>query len=272
MALAMFAFMVSCGAPDENWNGFPVPCDDGQLADCQMRALSSGGDERQYMVVGEGACGTETLPLILVWHGSGTNGEYARLRIAPTGIDDGPALVVYPFGLKRPELDDRTGWNRDPKGNDVDFFDSLIEALVEESCIDPNRVFSIGHSRGGRFSDVLGCFRGDDHRALATIGAGTGNVESCDDQAPMWITHGRKDEYVGFWEGEDRRNFWAKQNGCEVPGLSAFFDDDKCHLLPGCDADKEVIWCPHTATFEAGHGPPPFAEEEIGVFFARFLP
>jgi polyhydroxybutyrate depolymerase len=180
-------------------------------------------------------------------------------------------VVVYPFGLPREELDGRTGWNRDPEGNDVAYFDALVAELAATSCIDPERVFSVGHSRGGRFVDVLGCFRGDEHRALASISAGTGNHASCEDSAPMWITHGRKDEYVAFWEGEDYRNRWASYDGCTAPGLFTSFPDDQCTELAGCAADTPVVWCPHTFEGEHGHGPPPFAEEEIATFFARFV-
>jgi poly(3-hydroxybutyrate) depolymerase len=270
MFLVPFFLGAGCTpASDEDWEPEPPACDDGALADCGVRSLDVDGQTRSYLIVGDDACAGPR-PLILAWHGSGTNAEYLRRRSAPTHVGEEPALVVYPQGLPRPELDDRTGWNRDPTGNDIAFFDALVAHLAAESCADADRVYSLGHSRGARFSDVLGCFRGDEHRAIATVSAGTGNVSSCEDRVPMWITHGREDEYVAFWEGEDRRDYWARNNGCEEPGWFSSFDDDQCTELVGCDVDAPVVWCPHTSRDDAGHGPPPFTDEEVSRFFGRF--
>lgn len=247
----------------------PAACSDGVDDGCRVESFESGGVERTYLVTGDldAEC-RRARPLVLVWHGSGTNGEYLRRRFSLGTIDGAPVVIVYPNGLPRPELDGRTGWNRDPDGDDVRLFDEIVPHLAERHCVDAERVFSVGHSRGGRFVDVLGCYRSAAHRALASSSAGTNNVDDCPGQAPMWIAHGKKDGYVSFLEGQDWVLRWASNNGCDLGSFDRY-PDDECTELPGCDVP--VVWCPHTSTHEVGHGLPPFAAAEIEAFFARFV-
>jgi polyhydroxybutyrate depolymerase len=267
------ALGAACSPSGEEWEGHPTPCPGEDKSTCRMEMLQVDGEEREYLLAlpESLSCDDGPFPLILVWHGSGTNGQYIRQRTTLETLTAGQALMVYPQGLPRPELDGRTGWNRDPLGNDLRYFDALPTHLAQTHCVDPTRVFSVGHSRGGRFVDVLGCHRGAAHLALASISAGTGNVDSCPQSAPMWITHGRQDEYVWFWEGEDYRNRWAEKNGCRVPGFFDSFPDDVCTELSQCPEDSPVVWCPHTEEGDSGHGPPTFAGDEIWRFFQEAL-
>ena len=261
--------LAGCVAGDEAWEPFPQACGDQAESNCSHEQIVVAGVVRTLLLVTpDGASSGAPLPVVFVWHGSGTNGEYIRRRFAPPAVGGAPVLVVYPNGLPRPELSDRTGWNRDPTGNDVLFFDRLVDYLGARHGGDPNRVFSVGHSRGGRFVDVLACFRGSAHLALASISAGTGNVDDCPQRAPIWITHGRHDRYVGFRDGKDWVRRWARANGCDRvnPGV---FPNDVGSELPGCEVP--VVWFPHTSKLEAGHGPTPSAADEIPRFFARFM-
>jgi poly(3-hydroxybutyrate) depolymerase len=261
--------LASCTSTEEDWDGTPQTCGGFQSDTCREETVVVDGVTRSYIVTGDlTARRPEPVPLVIVWHGSGTNGEYVRRRFSLPSIGNRSAIIVYPNGLPRPELDGRSGWNRDPLGNDIRFFDDLVDHLADLYAIDRAAVFSVGHSRGGRFVDVLACYRADAHSALAFISAGTGNVSACPGSAPIWITHGRRDGWVGFKNGVDWVRRWAANNGCD-PVRPRTFANDECTVLPGCGV--EVVWCPHTSDFENGHGPPPFAEEEIERFFARYL-
>ncbi len=266
---------VSDVAADEGldeWEPTPPPCGGLTADQCRVESVVVGEDERTYMVTGDldGDCGKRP-PLVLAWHGKGVNPEYLRLRLTLEEVGGEAALVVYPAGLPRPELGGQTGWNRDPEGNDVAFFDALPNHLATGYCVDPDRVFSVGSSRGGRFVEVLACFRGSAHLGLASISAGTGNVQSCPDQSPIWITHSREDIWVHFASGLTHVNAWSTRNHCDGvdPNDSEAFPNDACTSLPGCEAP--VVWCPSTHTSGGGHEPPPFAQAEIEAFFGEQL-
>ncbi len=254
---------------EEPWNGTPTPCEGVASSACRMESLEVAGVRRPYLVTGalDAACTTRH-PLVIGWHGSGSNGEYLRRRFALQAIGGEAVIMVYPDGLPRPELGGRTGWDRSPMGGDIALFDALPAHVADAHCVDATRVFSVGSSRGGRFTDVLGCHRGRAHRALASISAGTANLTECPERAPMWISHGRFDKEVLFIEGEDWLRRWAGYNRCATGAASAMFPDDACTELAGCEV--AVVWCPSTTAIENGHGVPPFAVAEVDRFFARF--
>ena len=260
--------LCGCASTEEEWVPFPLACLDESEDACTEGSLLVEGVVRTFLLTQSQNTSAELRPIVLVWHGSGTNAEYIRRRFSLPSIDGVGTIVVYPNGLPRPELDERTGWNRDPEGNDVRYFEELVRYIAERYSGDPMKVFSVGHSRGGRFVDVLSCYRGSEHLALASISAGTNNVNECPDRAPIWITHGRKDTYVSFRNGIDWIRRWSRSNECGRANPRAF-SNDVCTELPGCSVP--VVWCPHTSDFESGHGPPPFAEREIERFFARFI-
>ena len=260
--------LFGCASTDEEWEPFPVACMNEPEDSCSEGHLVVDGVQRTFILTQTLSKSDTPGPIVLVWHGSGTNAEYIRRRFSLPSINGAGTIVVYPNGLPRPELNYRTGWNRDPEGNDIRFFEELVSYLAERFGADQNKVFSVGHSRGGRFVDVLSCYRGSEHLALASISAGTRNVSECPGRAPIWITHGRNDSYVSFRHGKDWIRRWSRTNECGRANPGSY-PNDLCTELPGCAVP--VVWCPHTSEFEGGHGPPPFAEREIEEFFARFI-
>ena len=250
--------------PPEWWDeDTPSACEGESTSDCRQESIDVEGVERTYLVTGslDAHC-NKPGPLVLVWHGSGGNGEWIRRRFSLSSIGREDTIVVYP----------NTGrfsyWNRDLKGEDIRLFDALLRHVAGRYCVDPRRVFSVGHSNGGRFVEVLGCHRGQAHRALASIAAAASYVTSCPTRAPMWITHGRKDRLLPISNGKAWLRTWASLNGCDKVGFAASFPDDICSEVSGCDIP--VVWCPHTSNDLQGHGVPPFAEVEIERFFERF--
>jgi poly(3-hydroxybutyrate) depolymerase len=131
--------------------------------------------------------------------------------------------------------------------------------LTDKLCVDEDRVFATGHSFGGYFSNVLGCYRSDILSGIAPVAGGLGFWGSCDEQLAVWITHGNSDPTVPFSEGTGSRDHWVDHNDCSDTTTS--FSDD-CVAYEGCAQD--VHWCEH----DGGHDWPSFAGEAIWEFFA----
>lgn len=237
--------------------------------DCRVDSMVVGEVTRTFVVSHRGQldCTHGRVQVVLAWHGEGDSGEGLRRYLGLEEALDHGALVVYPDALARPETDGDSGWNLDPKGDDIAFFDALVSQLAADRCLETRRLFSVGHSRGGQFVEVLACFRGERHLAVASIASGTGGVTTCSQRAAVWLTHSENDQIVPFSEGEQHRENWARRNSCNEPWT---FPADKCTELSHCLPSWPVVWCPSTVSDVDGHAPPPFAPAAIKRFFARF--
>ncbi len=52
------------------------------------------------------------------------------------------------------------------------FFDAMIQEIANEYCINRDKVFLVGHSLGGWFTQKVACLRGELIHSLAVVGSG----------------------------------------------------------------------------------------------------
>lgn len=245
------------------------PCEGETEATCQVRSVEVQGEQRCYLQPVPDFP-TDGLPLLIVWHGSDSNGASYRgtMNTDIAGLEleaavGEEAVVVYPDGRTHSDCGGTSCWDRDPEGPDVAFFDALIAQAEDELGVDPSAVYSVGHSRGGRFTEVLGCHRAGAHAAIAMLSAGDDNVDSCPGQVPAWLSHGVDDQTIPFDEGVSHVESWAERNGCDPVDAHAL-PTDACTALAGCE--HAVSWCPTTGAEWDGHAPPQIADEELWAF------
>ncbi|MBZ0154243.1 MAG: hypothetical protein K8J09_22175, partial [Planctomycetes bacterium] len=127
----------------------------------QTRSWQVDGDRREALVHVPPAARREPVPLVFVFHGhGGSMAGIARSFDLHTAWPE--AVVVYPQGLPTSTGRDpdgrRAGWqNRAGADGDRDlrFVDTMLAALRDELCIDPDRVHATGHSNGGGFTYLL---------------------------------------------------------------------------------------------------------------------
>lgn len=119
--------------------------------------------------------GERALPVVLVLHGTGDNGEAIE---AYSGFDTQGArhgfLAVYPKALF-------SAWNSrlpatpGPDGllaDDVRFLAAVLDDLAKRHDIDRHRVYASGHSSGARMALRFGCERPDLVAAAAPVNGG----------------------------------------------------------------------------------------------------
>jgi poly(3-hydroxybutyrate) depolymerase len=257
---------VGCSAPNA------PSCEPEGPEACRIDTVNVRGVQRTYVVSQRGSldCSAGKVPVVVAFHGYADTGAGLRSYLGVEEALNHKALVVYPDGLGQFETGNNTGWDRGVNGEDVAFFDAILAKLSEDECLDTTRVFSVGHSRGGRMVETLSCARPQVHRGYAQIAAGTDPQNNCASAGPAWLTHGVNDGTVPFSEGEADRDRWAARNGCDVP-KGQTFPVDACTELTNCAAAEPVVWCPSSATKWNGHAPAEFVPQEMARFLVKFF-
>jgi polyhydroxybutyrate depolymerase len=227
------------------------------------RTLAVDGRPRTYLLsIPEGARPGTPLPLVFAWHGLGGSGRLARAYFGVEQAARGGAIFVYPDALPLPAFMDRTGWDLDPAGGDLRFFDALYAEVTGAACVDLGHVYSTGHSFGGFMSHHLGCQRRALFRALGVVAGGLppGTCPGAD--LPVWIAHAMNDPTVPFAAGEAGKDHWTMANGCS--GTAHAVEPAPCTAFEGCHPGAAVHFCVH----QQRHAWPPFAGAGIWGFFA----
>lgn len=158
------------------------------------------------------------------------------------------------------------GWNFPEEVEpNVAFFEALYPQMLDNYCVDTTRVFAVGHSSGGYFSNILACRFGDRLRGIASIAGQTQEFE-CVGRVAALIIHGVRDSVVSFTGGQMSRDTYLATNGCSQTTAPAAVAP--CIEYQGCDEGLPVQWCEHNEpTYQdTNHGWPSFASRAAGQF------
>ena len=138
------------------------------------------------------------VPLLIALHGGlGSSAQFATNSGFDGLAEANRFVVVYPDGVG--VLADDQGpqaWNggyccgraaRD-RVDDVGFVRALVDTLVRELPVDPNRVFAAGHSNGAIMAYRLACELSDRIVAIG-VQAGSLGVDACVPARPVSVFH-----------------------------------------------------------------------------------
>lgn len=192
-----------------------------------------------------------TYPIIFLWHGAGGTGSSGGLNIERSAGDD--AILVSADGLNN-------FWNPRTNSSDLSFFDTMLETVSNQYCIDSHRIFSYGFSVGGSFSNLLACERGDVLRASAAIASGLLS-NACKGKVATWLLHDVNDDAVPITKGMAVRDRAIVENGCSTNTVG---DGNGCVRYKGCDATP-VVWCESKGFGHNIRGD--YAPEQVWRFF-----
>jgi poly(3-hydroxybutyrate) depolymerase len=225
---------------------------------------------------------TGSYPLVLAWHGLGGTAEIVAsgggifIKEPYFGLleaSENQAIFIAGQGLVGPGppgMKANTGWgNRN--GRDIAFVKSLIDWAELNLPIDKSRIFSIGFSYGGGFTNLIACRLGNRIRAIASI---SGHLKFRDiknpskqcrrEQVAAWFAHAQNDRYVAYKSGAEVRDLFMDVNECgetyrELP-------QDGCVRINDCADGYPVVWCSH----QRGHTVPDYTGKEAWDFFSQF--
>ena len=205
-------------------------------------SISVGGIERIYLLhLPFSYDHKRQLPLVIVLHGGGGNGEnIARMSKMSEKADKDGFITVYPYGSGRFRerlltwnAGNCCGYALDHKIDDVSFIRVLIEELERNLRIDPKRIYAAGISNGGKMSYVLACKLSDKIAAIAPV-AGSMEHPACNPSQPVSVIifHGTDDEHILYEGGKPKKqadshervdspvsfavSYWVKNNKCST--------------------------------------------------------
>ena len=201
----------------------------------QLRNISHDGLERSYVLVAP-TQQRERFPLVLAFHGGGTNARFMQRFCNLDEIAEQEGIVlVYPNGTGRT----RRGltWNaglccgyaQRHNSDDVGFVDRVIDDVGSQLPIDGEAIFATGMSNGGMMSYRLANELSHRFAAIAPVAGGVA-TETINPSMPVSVfhIHGTADEYVPMMGGRGKRSrpgliapkiqqsidAWVAANGC----------------------------------------------------------
>lgn len=237
-----------------------------------LRSLEIDGQVRSYLVhVPPQYDERQATPLVLAFHGAGTNGPIMALSTGLSGKSDEAGFVVaYPNGTGKANL--FLVWNSggfqgpfaDKLPDDVKFVDQLLDDLAGVVNVDPQRVYATGLSNGGMMCYRLAAELSQRIAAIAPV-AGTLAMENPRPTRPVPVIHfhGTADELVPFGgPGEKSPKFltfnsveetiriWAEMDDCprkaEKTDLPDRFEDGTTvrreRYGPGKDGAEVILY------------------------------
>ncbi len=226
------------------------------------RAITVGGESRRYVIDAAAGAGDRPRPVVLAFHGFGHSAGGFRSGTGLVGpAAAGDLIAIHADGRDDVRLLERVdrGWDIAPdETRDTAFVTALLDAVEGERCVDLRRIYAMGFSNGGFFSNLLACTLASRLAAVAAV-AGARPLDDCRPASPVPIMffHGAADPLVPPRLTTGAAAWWRRANRCG--------DGDEprggCRAARGCAAD--VVVC----TGPQGHAWPTDATVRILDFF-----
>jgi polyhydroxybutyrate depolymerase len=240
-------------------------------------SLESGGQSRTYLLhLPPAATRLSPTPLVMAFHGWPMTAQQmsSLTRLSVTADAHGFA-VVFPQGVGN-------SWSV-PGGlatpaqkagiDDVAFVRALLETIVPQYQLDPNRVVATGISNGGHLAEALGCAVADRLAAIAPVAAPLrGPGAACKPVRAVTVLEivGTDDiEASGF---PNTLTFWSNADKCSEgpatsspPSSTADTTSVTIVSFTGCAGESEVTGYLITGGGHTWPGGRPLSTEEFGV-------
>jgi len=222
----------------------------------------------------DGYDGSTPVPVIFAFHAAGNQNTQLQGIYGNTVVGEN-YLMIY--------LDATgNGWTM---ADDQSRFDTAYDEVMNEACVDENRVFATGHSSGAQFIVQLLCDGEDRFDAVAPV-ASSVYCQSWD-PVPALVIHGVADterEAFGLNDGNGEKDLqpYLTSNGCsDVSAASSIDTGTTCSasIHPGCvdfsGCGVPTTWCNHddpqylNGGQPTNHGVPCFAPAALHDFFQK---
>jgi poly(3-hydroxybutyrate) depolymerase len=233
----------------------------GKLRGKSSQMLTIGGTARSFVYYApQSLDANKAVPLVIVPHGFLLSGEAMVEITRYTDLADKEGFAVaFPDGQD-------TTWNfggsdcgssilgvlPESAADDQAFMDGIIKFTEADQCVDHAHMFMTGFSMGGYFTNQNGCLR-DDLAAVAPHSGGSHDLSTCAvKHKPIMIMHFNPDGLIPYMCGQQARDRWVKQNGCEMASPEVrMVKGGKCEYYKGCMPKGQVAFCTFDVPKEA---------------------
>lgn len=150
------------------------------------------------------------------------------------------AIVVYPAWLWSWPYT----WHQQ---ENIEFFDALLAKISDNYCIKRDKVFVVGHSLGGYFTNKLWCLRWNVIRAISVVWWGSYRA-SCEYPVATQVLHRPDDHLVSYNQGEQMLRQFQEANLCSSETQSTSFWSIP-HTRNICSAKNPTVFANSYQTF-----------------------
>jgi polyhydroxybutyrate depolymerase len=209
-----------------------------------------GGLTRDYRIYIPAAyTAGNPVPVVFNLHGYGSNmleqEQYGDFRAI---ADTANFIIIHPNGT--PDGSAELNWNSFglTTVDDVGFLSRLLDTVMANYSVNPNRVYSTGMSNGGFMSYHLACNLSNRITAVASVTGSmtTGNMNACSPSHPTPIMqiHGTSDgtvPYLGnayFVAIETLVLNWVAENNCSTTPVTV--NVPNTNTTDGCTATQYI--------------------------------
>jgi polyhydroxybutyrate depolymerase len=194
------------------------------------------------------------MPLVIVLHGRGTNGE-AMILVTRKGFDKladkDKFITVYPNGIEFNWNDGRMDEEANDRAHrenidDVGFISALIDFMIKNYNTDPKRVYITGMSNGALMAYRLACELSDKIAAIAPVDGSIARLflSECKPARPVSVLaiNNVNDPMVPFEGGEIYGHFHLVKLGKVLSvkeSIMFWVNRDKCLTLPAITEEPD---------------------------------
>ncbi len=222
------------------------------------QVVTSDGAPRSYFVHVPGSYSrAKPMPLVMVFHGLHMNGRImSPLTRFDVLADRKGFIVVYPDGLGGKW---QTSYGGSP--DDVRFVGDMIGQISRTVAIDTRRIYAVGMSNGGYFTERLACEMPDKLAGIAVVAASmmdsTAAHCAATRKVPAMFFIGSQDPLVPSEDSEHNDTLGKLGDAVGLGGLGNL--SVPMAKMGGLMTEREAVdfWCRHNQT-----SPSPYTSNE----------
>ncbi|MDO1582162.1 alpha/beta hydrolase family esterase [Rhizobium oryzicola] len=231
----------------------------------QTLTVPVGSIERHAVIyIPPAYTGSEKLSVVFDFHGSNSNprGQMERSSFDKVAAKEG-FIVVAPQGSLSGKMPDTYAWNvpfvttQEGGLDEIPFIKATVEAVKQDFCVDPTKIFASGYSGGGRMLSAYVCSGASDFASVGFVNSMRAGLPverdgkwgpdpaSCNPARPLSVIAfaGQKDvtnPYVGggkpYWQYSFKVALqrWTELDNCKGNGVSESADGVTYSLYGTC--------------------------------------